>query len=119
MERVVTPLAVDPADGVHGWQVDHVEAHGRDVGKPPLGPLQGGRLTCTTALRAREHLVPGPKARTLAVDHERQLVVEARRPAAVRVAPYGLEQPLVREDARRRALAAGAAAPYLRRTHQS
>ena len=31
---VVTPLAVDPTDGVDGRQIHHVEPQARDIGQP-------------------------------------------------------------------------------------
>src|SRR5207249_8832104 len=76
-QRVVAALAIDPTDGVNGGQVDHVEAHGRDVGEAPLSALEGRGLAQAATLRARKELVPGTQARALAVDHERHLVVQA------------------------------------------
>ena len=79
-----------PADGVDRRQVDHVESHGGDVGEPPLRLHEGRglRLLRIATLGAREELVPGPDARALAIDDQRQLR-RTGRGAPIGVAVHG------------------------------
>ena len=81
LEGVVAPLAVRPPDRVDRRQVDDVESHRRDVGKPPLGfgEGRGGRPLRIAALGAREQLVPRTEPSALAVDDERELRAIAKR----------------------------------------
>ena len=75
--ELLRALAVRLADGVHGRQVDDVEAHagdprqveGRGAQRPGL-PLPGRRVVLR-ALRAREQLVPGAGEGERAVDDQR------------------------------------------------
>src|SRR5690606_32433366 len=65
---VVAALAMRDADGVDRRQVEHVEAHRRDVGEARLAVLQRAVAALLEGARSREHLVPGAEARALAVD---------------------------------------------------
>src|SRR3954469_1354960 len=63
-EGVVAPLPVRRTDGVDRWQIDDVEAHPRDCGKPLRRGTEGARfrrrgaVADLRALGAGEELVP-------------------------------------------------------------
>ena len=61
-------LAEAPADRMDRRQVEHVEAHRRDVGQPRRGFVERRAARRIGAGRAREHLVPRAEPRALALD---------------------------------------------------
>jgi len=89
-EPVVPPLAEARPDGVDGREVDHVEAHGREVGQPLHRVAEGAVPAGHPPLGAGEQLVPGGEAGPGPIHHHLQLPVVARGRAPVRV---GLHQP--------------------------
>ena len=72
-EGVVAALAVDAADRMDRRQIDHVEAHRRDLGQPRDAIVEGGALRRGAALAAWKHLVPRGKAREPPVDDHLEL----------------------------------------------
>src|SRR5712692_5720419 len=83
---VVAPLPVAAADWVNRRQVEHVEAHGRDVGQARLRVLKRAVLARRSGGRAREELVPGAEARAGPVYPDGQDLVVGRGEAALGVA---------------------------------
>ena len=77
-EGVVLTLAVGRADGVDGEQVDHIEAHPRYLRQPHLRLPESRAPARLRALRAVEHLVPGPVASRDPVHEDFQRLVEGR-----------------------------------------
>ena len=85
-KRVVPSLAEAAADRVDRRQVDHVEAHCRNV-RQALRGLRKGRASSRVAPgRPREEFVPGAKSRPRPLDDDREdaVVPGGRRPARVR-----------------------------------
>ena len=66
---IVLALAVHLADRVNGWQIEHVEAHVRNIGQTRLTVLEGAVLARHRGAGAWEHLVPGAEAGFGAIDH--------------------------------------------------
>src|SRR5262249_10514801 len=62
-ERIVTPLAVDPANGMDRRQINHVETERADLGKTLGAIVESGALADDAALAAGKHLVPCAEAR--------------------------------------------------------
>src|SRR5262252_179006 len=60
-DGVVATLASCHADGVYGREIEHVEAHGRDVGEPRLAIPE--RAVARTGGGAWKHLVPAAETR--------------------------------------------------------
>ncbi len=69
-EGVVAAFAVGGADGVDGWEVDDVEAHGGDGGKASGGGAEGAVGVGGGAFGAGEELVPGAVEGAFAFDEE-------------------------------------------------
>ena len=69
-QTVVRPLAIDPADGVDGRKVQHVESHFREIRQPRLDILEGAVLPGCRGGRARKQFVPAAEGRTLAIDDQ-------------------------------------------------
>ena len=70
--RVVAALAVGVADRVDRREIDHVEAHRRDIRQPRDAILEGAVLAGRPALAARHHLVPCAGPRPRPVRHQRK-----------------------------------------------
>ena len=70
---LLRPFAEGGADGVDGRQVEHVEAHGGDLGQERFDVGEGAVPAGIGRGGAGKELVPGGVAGALAVDPERQL----------------------------------------------
>ena len=70
--RIVTALAIDFPDRVDRCEVEHVEAHGGDIGQPRDAIHERAVLAGNLALAARHHFIPGAEARLRPVGHERK-----------------------------------------------
>ena len=70
--RVVAALAIDFSDRMDRREVEHVEAHGGDIGQPGDAIHERAVLAGNLALAARHHFIPGAKARLRPVSHERK-----------------------------------------------
>ena len=79
VERVVASLPEAPPDRVDRRQVDHVEAHRRDLRQPLDAVAEGPVAARHPALGAREHLVPGGEPGQRPVDDDLELPVVPRR----------------------------------------
>ncbi len=102
---VVTALAVDPPDRVDRRKVQHVEAHGRDVGQPRLHVPERAVAAGLGRAGPREQLVPGTEPGALAIDdHDQLRVVDGRK------WPFGVARHLLGEPRRQGRARAGAAA---------
>ena len=82
---VVGALTLCVTDRVDRRQVQHVETHRRDVGQPFFAVSKGPVLPRLGAARAREHLVPGRKARPGRIHHDFKLSRVAALGSAVRM----------------------------------
>ena len=99
-ERVVPALAIGEADGMDRRQVDDVEADGSELGKHLLDPREPSPGT-------REEFVPGPEARSHAVDLDRQRRVDRDLAVALlgalnRLEKLGAEDHVMLDDLRAR-----------------
>ena len=75
VDTVVAAFAKGGADGVDGRQVEHVEAHGGDVGQEGFDVGEGAVTSGVGGGGSREELVPGGVAGSFAVDPEMQLLL--------------------------------------------
>src|SRR5437867_1636730 len=91
-EGIVFALAVGAADGVDRREIEHVKAHGRHIRKARLTVLEGAVTSRLRSARAREHLVPGTKARTLWVYEHAELPVIGGGKPSVRVLGHQASQ---------------------------
>ena len=89
---VVLAFAVDPADRMDRHEIDDIETEPRDLGKARDAIVEAGALAGHLSLAAREHLVPGGKARRFAVDDDFELARIANRVDAHRIAPHQFAQ---------------------------
>ena len=91
-QGVVRPLAEGAADRVDRGQVEHVEAHLRDIGQPRLDVAERAVPAPLGRRRPREHLVPGAEPGPLTLDHHAERLVIAGGTATVRMARHPLGQ---------------------------
>ncbi|GIX28173.1 MAG: hypothetical protein KatS3mg123_2054 [Burkholderiales bacterium] len=82
-----------------GGEIEHVEAHGRDVGQPRLHVPEGAVAARLGAGGAGEQLVPGGKAGPYPVHHHFQLPAVVGGQAPVGIAHRQPCQALVQADA--------------------
>src|SRR5207244_346026 len=73
--RVILSLSKRSADGVDRRQVEHVEAHRRDVGQAGLHVLERAVPAWLRGRGAREQLVPRAVTGLFPIDHDREVLV--------------------------------------------
>ena len=100
LERVVSSLPEAPPDRMDRRQVDHVEAHVRDLRQPLDAVAERAGSARHPALGSREHLVPRGEPGQRPVHDHLELAVIARRRGSVRVDVEDLRDLLVEEEAR-------------------
>src|SRR5262252_7340839 len=66
--RIVSALAIGPADRVDGGEIDYVKSHPADIGKPRDAILERAVPTRNRALAAGYHFIPRAIARPRPVD---------------------------------------------------
>ena len=100
LERVVAPLPEAPADRMDRRQVEHVEAHGRDVRQPLDAVAERAGPARHPALGPREQLVPCREPGQGPVHDHLELLVVPRRRGPVRIGVEDLRDLLVEEETR-------------------
>lgn len=88
---IVAALAAGAADRVDRREIQHVKTHRGDVGHARDAVAQRAVLAGDRALAARHHLIPGPEARVVAVDDQRE-VRRARQVGARLALGHGVAQ---------------------------
>src|SRR5438552_3202930 len=91
-EGIVFALAVGAADGVDRREIEHIKAHSRHIRKARLTVLEGAVTPGLRSARAREHLIPGTKARTLWIHEHSKLLVIGDGQSSVRVLGHQASQ---------------------------
>ncbi len=99
LERVVAPLPEAPSDRMDRRQVDHVEAHRRDLRQPLDAVAEGPGAAGHEALGPWKQLVPRREPGQRPVRHDLELPVVSRRRRAIGMGVEGLRHFLVEEEA--------------------
>src|SRR5689334_23156711 len=81
--RVVGPLAMGDTNRMDGWQIEHVEAHGRHVRQARLAILECAVAAGLASAGARKHLVPRAPSGAFPLDLYTQGVQVGRCMAAI------------------------------------